>query len=40
MTKPNVASKHMLGKGQVERLDGRDAVGQAQFVERLFDVAA
>jgi transposase-like protein len=35
-----VESLHMLRKGQVKRLDGRDAVGQARFVEGLFGVAA
>jgi hypothetical protein len=33
-------SMHMMKKGQVKRLDGRDAIGQAKFVERLFGVAA
>jgi hypothetical protein len=31
---------HMLRKGQVKRLDGRDAVGQATFVASLFEIAA
>lgn len=31
---------HMLRKGQVKRLDGRDSVGQARFVGSLFGVAA
>lgn len=31
---------HRLRKGQVKRLDGRDAAGQATFVESLFGVAA
>jgi hypothetical protein len=31
---------HMLRKGQVKRSDGRDAAGQAKFVETLFGVAA
>jgi hypothetical protein len=31
---------HMLRRGQVKRLDGRDAVGQAKFAESLFGVAA
>ena len=35
-----VESMHMLRKGQVKRLDGRDAVGQAKFVKSLFGVAA
>jgi len=30
----------MMRKGQVKRLDRRDAVGQAKFVESLFGVAA
>ena len=35
-----IEAAHMLRKGQVKRLDGKDAVGQARFVERLFMVAA
>lgn len=35
-----VEAAHMLRKGQVKRLDGGDAVGQAKFVGSLFDVAA
>ena len=31
---------HMIRKGQVKRLDGRDTAGQAKFVESLFGVAA
>ena len=31
---------HMMRKGQVKRLDSRDAVGQAKFVASLFGVAA
>jgi hypothetical protein len=31
---------HMMRKGQVKRLDGRDTSGQAKFVESLFGVAA
>jgi hypothetical protein len=31
---------HMMRKGQVKRLDGRDAGGQAKFVASLFSVAA
>ncbi len=34
-----VESVHMLRKGQVKRLDGRDSAGQAKFVESLFGVA-
>lgn len=30
----------MMRKGQAERLDGRDAVGQAEFVASLFGVTA
>jgi IS6 family transposase len=39
-TPEGVESMRMLRKGQVKRLDGRDAVGQAKFVESLFGVAA
>lgn len=35
-----IESLHMMRKGQVKRLDGRDAVGQAKFVASLFGVAA
>jgi transposase, IS6 family len=35
-----VEAAHMMRKGQVKRLDGRDSAGQAKFVESLFDVAA
>lgn len=35
-----VESMHMMRKGQVKRLDGRDAIGQAKFVASLFGVAA
>jgi len=31
---------HMMRKGQVKRLDGRDSIGQARFVGGLFGVAA
>jgi transposase, IS6 family len=31
---------HMIRKGQVKRLDGRDAMCQAKFVESLFGIAA
>jgi hypothetical protein len=31
---------HMMRKGQVKRLEGRDSVGQAKFIESLFGVAA
>ncbi len=39
-TLEGVEAMHMIHKGQVKRLDGRDAVGQAKFVESLFQVAA
>jgi transposase-like protein len=35
-----VEAMHMMRKGQVKRLNGSDSVGQAKFVESLFDVAA
>lgn len=35
-----IESMHMMRKGQVKRLDWRDAVGQAKFVESLFGMAA
>jgi len=35
-----VEAAHMMSKGQVKRLDGRDAAGQAKFVESLFGIAA
>ncbi len=35
-----VGALHMMGKGQVKRLDGRDTTGQAKFVASLFGVAA
>jgi len=35
-----VEALHMLRKGQVKRLDSRDAAGQAKFVEGSFGVAA
>jgi transposase-like protein len=39
-TLEGVEAMHMLRKGQVKRLDGRDAIGRGQFVETLFGVAA
>jgi transposase-like protein len=39
-TLEGVEALHMMRKGQVKRLDGRDAVGQAMFVESLFHLAA
>ena len=39
-TLEGVEALHMLHKGQVKRLDRKDAQGQAKFVESLFHVAA
>jgi IS6 family transposase len=39
-TLEGIESLHMMRKGQVKRLDGRDATGQAKFVAILFGVAA
>ena len=39
-TLEGVEAMHMVRKGQVKRLDGRDTVGQAKFVASLFGVAA
>jgi transposase, IS6 family len=39
-TLEGVESMHMMRKGQVKRLAGRDAIGQAKFIESLFGVAA
>ena len=39
-TLEGVEAMHMMRKGQVKRLDGRDALGQAKFVASLFLVAA
>ena len=33
-------SMHMVRKGRVKRLDGRDSAGQAKFVVSLFGVIA
>ena len=35
-----IEAAHMMRKGRVKRLDGRDSAGQAKFVESLFGVAA
>lgn len=35
-----VEAAHIMRKGQVKRVGGRDSVGQARFVESLFGVAA
>lgn len=39
-TLEGVEALQMIRKGQVERLDGRDAIGQAKSVESLFRLAA
>ena len=35
-----IEAMHMMRKGQVKRLDGRDSIGHVKFVESLFGVAA
>lgn len=35
-----IGSLHMMRRGQVKRLDGRDAVGQAKIAAALFGIAA
>lgn len=35
-----IEAAHMMRKGQIKRIDGRDAAGQAKFVESLCGVAA
>ena len=39
-TLEGVEAMHMMRKGQVKRLGGRDAVGQAKFIASLFSLAA
>ena len=39
-TLEGVEALHMMRKGQIKRLDGRDSAAQAKFVENLFGVAA
>jgi hypothetical protein len=39
-TLEGIESLHMMRKGRVKRLDGRDAAGQADFIASLFGVAA
>ena len=39
-TLEGIEAMHVMRKGQVKRLDGRDAVGQAKFVKSLFGLAA
>ena len=40
LTLEGVEAMHMMRKGRVKRLGGRDSVGQAQFVGSPFGVAA
>jgi hypothetical protein len=35
-----IEAAHIMRNGQVKRLDGQDAAGQAKFVENLFVVVA
>jgi hypothetical protein len=35
-----IEAMHVMGKGQVKRLGGKDSVGQAKFVDSLLCVAA
>ena len=39
-TLEGIEAAHMMRKGQVKRVDGSDAAGQATFVASLFGVAA
>ena len=39
-TLEGVEAAHMMRKGQIKRLDGRDSLGQAKFIESLFGIAA
>jgi len=39
-TLEGVEAMHMMRKGQVKRLDRRDAIGQVKFVESLFQITA
>lgn len=39
-TLERVEALHMMRKGQVKRLDGRDSLGQAKFIASLFGVVA
>ncbi len=39
-TLEGVEAMHMVRKGQVKRLDGRDSIGQAKYVASLFVVVA
>jgi transposase, IS6 family len=35
-----IEALHMMRKGRAKRIDAKDAVGQAKFVESLFGLAA
>ena len=35
-----IEAMHAMRKGQVKRLDGRDAIGQAKFVRSFFYIVA
>jgi transposase, IS6 family len=35
-----IEAMHVMRKGQVKKLDGRDTAGQAKFVASLFGIAA
>ena len=35
-----IEAAHMMSKGRVKRLDGKDAAGRAKFVASLFGVTA
>lgn len=39
-TLEGVEAAHMMRKGQIKRLDGRDVAGQGRFVASLFGIAA
>lgn len=39
-TLEGIEAAHMMRKGHVKRLDGRDIAGQAKFIESLFRVSA
>ena len=39
-TLEGIEAMHVMRKGQVKRLDGRDAMGQAKFIASLFQIAA
>jgi transposase-like protein len=39
-TLEGIEAVHMMRKGQVKRLDGRDALGQVKFIAGLFGTTA